>query len=132
MHIIFVPNCGTYHIHNMYLLLKLLNALKQTWYFVSKIVLTYPEKKLFLWSRDTFEMQDLRLRICKKFQIPWSFYWNSATIFQTEHFFYLVPGNFSNLKSRTILIQIGKIIGLKKPTGKVRNFLLHYLTKWIL
>ena len=27
------------------------------WYFVTKIVLTYFEKKLFIWSRKSFEIQ---------------------------------------------------------------------------
>ena len=30
--------------------------ISQKWYFVTKIVLTYCEKKLFLWSRKTFEI----------------------------------------------------------------------------
>ena len=36
------------------------------WYFVTKIVLTYCEKKLFYWSRKTFEIRGWRPRICKK------------------------------------------------------------------
>ena len=36
----------------------------QDWYFVTKIVLTYCEKKLFKWSRKTFEIRGWRPRIC--------------------------------------------------------------------
>ena len=39
------------------------------WYFVTKIVLTNYEKKLFQWSGKTFEIQGWRLRICKIFEI---------------------------------------------------------------
>ena len=39
------------------------------WYFVTKIVLTYSEKKMFWWSRKTFEIQGWRPRICKIFKI---------------------------------------------------------------
>ena len=34
-------------------------------YFVTKIVLTYCEKKLFYWSRNFFEIRGWRPRICK-------------------------------------------------------------------
>ena len=37
------------------------------WYFVTKIVLNYCEKKLSEWSRKTFEIRGWRMRICKKF-----------------------------------------------------------------
>ena len=36
------------------------------WYFLTQIVLTYCEKKLFWWSRKTFEIRGWRPRICKK------------------------------------------------------------------
>ena len=42
--------------------------LKQ-WYFVTKIVLIYHEKKLFQWSRKTFEIWGWRPRIFKKIEI---------------------------------------------------------------
>ena len=35
------------------------------WYFVTKIIMTYCEKKLFYWSRKTFEIWGWRPRICK-------------------------------------------------------------------
>ena len=41
----------------------------QKWYFVTKIVLTYCEKKLFQRSRKTFEIRGWRARICKIFEI---------------------------------------------------------------
>ena len=41
------------------------NQLKLQWYFVNKIVLTYCEKKLFKWSRKTFEIRGGRPRISK-------------------------------------------------------------------
>ena len=39
------------------------------WYFVTKIVLTYGEKKMFQWSKKTFEVRGWRPRICKFFEI---------------------------------------------------------------
>ena len=42
-------------------------AIYHKWYFVTKIVLNYCEKKLFLWSRKTFESWVWRPRICKHF-----------------------------------------------------------------
>ena len=41
---------------------------QEKWYFVTKIVLTYCEKKMFYWSRKTFEIRDWRPRICKFYQ----------------------------------------------------------------
>ena len=64
----------------------------QQWYFVTKIVLTYCEKKLFLWSRKTFEIQGWRLRICKIFEITRKIYSNierSEQFLVTECFFNL-------------------------------------------
>ena len=62
------------------------------WYFVTKIVLTYCEKKLFYWSRKTFEIWGWRPRICKLFEITWTIYSNSERPEQflvTECFFNL-------------------------------------------
>ena len=42
---------------------------QRLWYFVTKIVLTYCDKKLFLWSRNFFEIRGWRPRICKNFEI---------------------------------------------------------------
>ena len=61
-------------------------------YSVSKIVLTFCEKKLFSWSRNTFEIQGWRPRICKNFEITRTIYSNSERSDQflvTECFFNL-------------------------------------------
>ena len=63
--------------------------LKQ-WYFVTKIVLTYREKKLFQWSRKTFEIRGWR--ICKNFEIARTICSNSE---RSEQF--LVTECFFNL-----------------------------------
>ena len=42
---------------------------REQWYFVTKIVLTYCEKKLFLWSRKFFEIRGWRPRIWNCFEI---------------------------------------------------------------
>ena len=39
---------------------------KHKWYFVTKIVLTYCEKKLFYWSRKTFEIWGWRTKKAEK------------------------------------------------------------------
>ena len=52
-------------------------ASDRKWYFVTKIVLTYCEKKLFLWSRKTFVIRGWRSRICKIFEITRKIYSNS-------------------------------------------------------
>ena len=62
------------------------------WYFVTKIVLTCCEKKLFYWSRKTFEMRGWRPRIWKSFEITRTIYSNSERSEQflvTECFFEL-------------------------------------------
>ena len=65
---------------------------KETRYFVTKIVLTYCEKKLFYWSRFFFEIWDWRPRICKKFEITRTIYSSSE---RSEQF--LVTECFFNL-----------------------------------
>ena len=62
------------------------------WYFVSKIVLTYCEKKLFQWLSKTFEIRGWRPRICKIFEITRTIYSNSE---RSEQF--LVTECFFNL-----------------------------------
>ena len=52
-------------------------------YFVTKIVLTYCEKKLFTGSRKTFEMRVWKPRICKFFEITRTIHSNSE---RSEHF----------------------------------------------
>ena len=62
------------------------------WYFVTKIVLTYCEKKLFFWFRKSFEIWGWRPRICKIVEITWTIYSNSERSEQfllTEFFFNL-------------------------------------------
>ena len=64
--------------------------LVQKWYFVTKIVLTYCNKKLFQWSRKSYEMKSWRPRICKFFEINRTIYSNSERSEQllvTECFF---------------------------------------------
>ena len=62
------------------------------WYFVSKIVLTYCEKKMFKGLRKTFEIRGWRqefpniLRSIEKFIQTEK---GISTIFETEWFFYL-------------------------------------------
>ena len=43
--------------------------IQNKWYFGTKIVVIYCEKKLFYWSRKTFEVRGWRQRICKNFEI---------------------------------------------------------------
>ena len=64
----------------------------QVWYFVTKINLTYCEKKLFYWSRKKNEIQGWRARICKSFEITRTFCSNSE---RSEQF--LVTECFFNL-----------------------------------
>ena len=62
-----------------------------TWFF-REMVLLDCEKKMFKWSRKTFEIRGWRLRICKIFEITRSIYSNSE---RSEHF--LVTECFFNL-----------------------------------
>ena len=48
----------------------------QKWYFVFKIVLTFCEKKLFSWSRKSFDNRGWSPRIFKNFDITWTIYTN--------------------------------------------------------
>ena len=50
------------------------------WYFVSKTVLTYCEKKK-IWSRILFEIRGWRQGIYKMFEITWSIFSNSQNNF---------------------------------------------------
>ena len=63
------------------------------WYFVTKIVLTYCEKKMFYLSRKPFEIRGWRLRICKNFEIIRTIYSNSAqwsSLVLQGHFWILI------------------------------------------
>ena len=64
----------------------------EIWYFVTKIVLTYCKKKLFYWSRKTFEIRGWRPRIFKIFEITRTIFSNSE---RSEQF--LVTECFFNL-----------------------------------
>ena len=57
------------------------------WYFVTKIVLTYCEKKLFYWSRKTFEIWGRRPRVWNLFEITRTIYSNSGS---SEQFLTLI------------------------------------------
>ena len=84
---------------------------KKKWYFVTKIVLTYCEKKLSWWSRKTFEIQGWRPRIFRILEITWTIYSNcerSEQFLVTECFFNLFLEISQISKNRTIIIQIGK------------------------
>ena len=68
------------------------NSSCKIWYFVTKIVLTYCEKKLFQWSRKTFKIRGWRPRIYKNFEITRTICSNSEMseqILVTECFFNL-------------------------------------------
>ena len=62
------------------------------WYFVTKIVLTYCERKLFYWLRKTFEIRGWRMKICKFFEITRTIHSNTE---RSEEF--LVTKCFFNL-----------------------------------
>ena len=62
------------------------------WYFVTTIVLTYSEKKLFYWSKKPFEIWGWGPRIFKILKITWTIYSNSE---RSEQF--LVTECFFNL-----------------------------------
>ena len=85
--------------------------MNKEWYFVTKIVLTYCEKKLFSWSRKTFEIRGWWPRICKKFEITRTIYSNSERSEQflvTECFFNLFLEVSHIQKIRKIRIHFGK------------------------
>ena len=68
----------------------------EKWYFVTKIVLTHCEKKLFLWSRKS---RGWKSRICKIFENTWTIFSNNfRTISGNRMLFWPVPGDFSHLK----------------------------------
>ena len=63
----------------------------QNWYFVSKIIFPNCEKKkLFSWSRKTFEIRGWRVRICNIFEITRTIYCNrERSQFFEQNFFCL-------------------------------------------
>ena len=81
-------------------------------------------KKMFWWSRKTFEIRGWKPRIFKIFEITWTIYSNSERSEQflvTECFFNLFLEVSQIYKIRTIIIQIGKNFGIEKHAGKVRK-----------
>ena len=54
-----------------------LSFLKNNGIMLSKLFLPTVTKKLFYWSRKTFEIRGWRPRICKIFEIIWTIYSNS-------------------------------------------------------
>ena len=69
---------------------RLRKTIGQKWYFVTKIVLAYCEKKNVLVTEKAFEIRGWRPRICKIFEITWTIYSNSERSEQflvTECFF---------------------------------------------
>ena len=53
------------------------SRIKKKRYFITKIGLTYCEKRMFWWLRKTFEFRGWMLRICKIFEITRTIYSNS-------------------------------------------------------
>ena len=63
--------CNRFHFSKTWFFKK---ELIRKWYFVTKIVLTYCEKKLFKWLGRTFEIRCWRLKIRKNFEIIGTIY----------------------------------------------------------
>ena len=102
---------GSHHSPSIQINNFTLPSLGYKWYFVTKIVLTYYEKKFISWSRKVFEVQDWRQRIFKNFEITRTIYSNSERSEQflvTECFFNLFLEVSQTWKIRTIKIKIGK------------------------
>jgi hypothetical protein len=95
------PFCGWAHLVKVvYMSSKILKltvglcelSQAKKWYFVTKIVLTYCEKKMFKWSRKTCKIWSWRPRIFKIFEIIRTIYSNikrSEQFLVTECFFNL-------------------------------------------
>ena len=69
-----------------------LNNVKIIGILLPKLFWPTVRKKLFYWSRKTFEIEGWRPRICKNFEITWTIYSNSE---RSEQF--LVTECFFNL-----------------------------------
>ena len=79
--------------------------LHNNWYFVTKIGLTCCEKKLFYWSKITFEIRGWRPRIYKDFLDHLNNIfkqWKVRTTFGNRMFFKIVPGGFSYLIGKMV------------------------------
>ena len=82
------------------------------WYFVTKIVLTYCEKKLFQWSRKTFEIRGWKQRICKTFEVTRKIDSNS----RSEQFWYqnaFLTCSWKFLRSNKLEFKFEKILGFR-------------------
>ena len=96
---------------------------EKQWYFVTKIVLTYSKKKLFLWSRFFFEIRGWRPKICKHFEITRTICSNSE---RSEQF--LVTECFFLEVSQIILLQkIDQLIVNLPDFGDGREFIIEIL-----
>jgi len=87
-------------------------------YFVSKIVLTYCKKKLFLWPRKTFKNRGWKPRICKNFEITRTFFFHRerSVQFLKKNVFLTCFWRLEQFEFKLL-----KIIGIWKLTGKVRK-----------
>ena len=90
-------------------------SLKYKWYFVTKIVWTYCKKKLFKWSRTTFEIWGWRARICKVLEITRAIHSDSEKSGQflvTEGFFTCSWRFLISNKLEHLGFKLKKIIGI--------------------
>ena len=108
---------------------KFVNApfyyISKKWYFVTKIVLTSCEKKLFKWSRKTFEIRGWRPRIDKIFEITRTICSNrerSEQFLVTECFFNLSWRFLRSNKLEQLGFKLEKIILISKHAEKVRKW----------
>ena len=96
-----LSSCITRMEKNIFLYFFLLEICSQ-WYFVTKIVLTYCEKKMFYWSRKTFEIGGWRLGLCKNFEIPRAIYSNSERSGQFQKQNTILTNSWRVLKYNTL------------------------------
>ena len=88
----------------------------QKWYFVSRIVLTYCEKKMFYWSRKFFEIWGWRPRIYKFFEFTRTVYLNSERsdkFLKTELIFNLFLEAFRSNTLEELLFKLEKKLGFR-------------------
>ena len=71
-----------------YVVISWMSVPIQNWYFVSKIVFTNCEKKLFSWSRKSFEIRNWRPRICNIFETTRIIYSNNEILKQNPFLTY--------------------------------------------
>ena len=68
---------------------------ERLWYFVTKIIPTYCEKKMFYWSKKSFEIWGWRSRICKNFEITNNVFSNLTP--RSQKCFTSFIGNHANI-----------------------------------